>query len=214
MGIKIKSDYVKINPNEKELGLKLSPMINGHGIHKDFDVKTALKKAIKEKDFLIVAGDADNDKEALNIFRYLNKTTSDKIPTSAREITPEYISTVKNEVNTLPMKIMFIEPNKNCTDERTLKLYDFMLEQEKYFPKKVQIVKETKLDGENNFLNAIKNSIEEYSQENKVFCKNFKGKTIKNISKSKVILIIVSIVALLGGIFTLYKYKKNQKTKL
>lgn len=213
MGIKIELGDVKITPNTKESGLKLSPIISGHGIHKDFDIKNALKSAVQNNDFLIIAGDADNDKEALNIFRYLKKTPSDKIPTSTVEITPEYISKVKREVNDLPIKIMFIEPNKNCTDTKTLKLYDFMLEQEKHFPKKVQIVKETKLEGENNFLNAIKSSIEEYSAENKVFDKNFKGKTIKNFSKSKIILMISIATALLSGIFILYKHKKTKTTK-
>lgn len=209
MGIDISISDVT-NNGRKQTGLKLSPLINNHHLHKDFDVKNALKNAISNNDFLIVAGDASNDKEALNIFRYLTNPPAGKIPTSSSEITTEYIDKVKSEIDKLPIKIMFIEPNLSCTDQRTLKLYEFMQSLEKQFPKKVKIVKETKLDGENNFLNSIKSAINEYSGENQIFSRNFNSKINKKLSKSKLILILGTISLILIGLYHLYKKNKSK----
>lgn len=210
MGIKIKSNDVEIGYRIRQKGIKIVPLINGHRIHKDFDIKYALENAIKENDFLIVAGDADNDKEALNIFRYLKNPPNGEIPSSVGEITEDYVSTVKEEIDNLPIKIMFIKPSKNCTNEKTLKLCDFMTALEKYFPKKVQIVEETKLDGENNFLNAIKCAIKDYEKENKVFAKNFNEKVTKNIFKTKIISCIIGVATRLTTISIFLKHKKLQ----
>ena len=72
--------FIMVQSKQKKTkGIKLKPLIGKHHIHKDFDTKIALKNTIRDNDFLIVAGDADNDKEALNIFIGCNKIFNNKL---------------------------------------------------------------------------------------------------------------------------------------
>ena len=136
-------------------GIKLEPKVDEHSLHKDFDVKIALQKAIREDDFIIVAGDASNDKEMLNIFRYVDDIKN--VPKTASDITQEYVSTIKDKIDNLPLKILFIRPNAD--DARKQELYEFVQKLQQLFPEKVQIVEQTFPGNRNNFLEAIENAI-------------------------------------------------------
>ncbi len=154
-------------------GIKLEPVVNGEALHKDFDTKIALKRAIENNDFLLIAGDADNDKESLNIFRYVKPPEGLTCPQKLNEITAEYVQATRDEIEKLPLKILFIKPKSSNPDLRTFALHEFMRRQERLFPKKVKVVEQTQIGANNNFLDAIKSSISEYASENKLFALHF-----------------------------------------
>ena len=136
-------------------GIKLEPIVWRHHLSKDFDVREALKFAMKNDDFVIAAGDAPNDKHMLNIFKYLKDRHH--IPKCAEDVTPQYVASVKDEIDKLPVKLLFIKPKPD--DTKKLPLYEFMKKLEECFPQKVQIVEQTYPGSKNNFLDAIENAI-------------------------------------------------------
>lgn len=136
-------------------GIKMEPVVEGSKLHKDFDVKAAIKNAIKNDDFVVVAGDASNDKEMLNIFRYINNDGA--IPQLAEEITPGIAAKAKPEIDKLPVKILFVRPKPEET--KKLPLLEFMKKLEEYFPEKVQIVEQTFPGERNFFLEAVENAV-------------------------------------------------------
>lgn len=157
-------------------GIRMEPLINGQKIHKDFDVRIALKNAVKNNDFVVVAGDADNDKEMLNIFSYIGM---DHKPKRAGDITPEVLQHTKSDIDKLPIKILFIKPMLEelalyDDPDKIKQLYEFMQEQQKFFPDKVQIVDKTNVGVNNNFLKAVKNGITVFSRQNEAFYNGIK----------------------------------------
>lgn len=152
-------------------GIQLYTMFNEHKIDKSFDIKLALKKAIKNNDLIIVAGNDSNDKEMLNIFNYMQNPSKKQVPTRAEDITQEFFNKIKSEIEPLPIKILFIKPSKTENSQSKLSLYEFIKKQAKFFPDKVMIIEETKLYGKNKLLPAIKKIITNYAKENPAFQK-------------------------------------------
>lgn len=171
---RIKKSDVKVD-NNKTQGIVLYPLIEGQKLNKSFDVKMALEDAIKNDDFIIAAGDSSNDKEMLNIFNYVRKPENLFIPQKAEEITQEYVSLTRQEIDKLPIKLLFVKPNSPEKHSKKLEIYEFMKKQAELFPEKVMIVEETKLYGENNLLNAVKNAINNYAEKNSVFKNAWNG---------------------------------------
>ena len=161
-------DYNKYSIKQ---GIQLYAMFNGHKIDKSFDIKLALKKAIKNDDLIIVAGNDSNDKEMLNLFNYIQNTSLKSVPKRAEDITLEYLKNIKSEIEALPIKILFIKPSKTENNQSKLSLYEFIKKQAKFFPDKVMIIDETKLYGKNKLLPAIKKIITNYAKENPAFQK-------------------------------------------
>ena len=204
---------VKVGDSTKMTGIKLQPKIDGHHIHKDFDVKLALKNAIKNDDLVIFAGNADNDKEALNIFNYASKQAQWKIPYEAHEINPDYVKAVKSEIDSLPIKILFVEPPINEMDPKILSLADFMKKTSELFPEKVEIIKQTEIGKNNNFLDSIKNAIKSYSNQNLAFAKNFNTKLYLKILAKKLAPIFAGITMASGIVLACSDTLKTKQKK-
>ena len=158
-------EYSGENSATKSRGIKMEPLVEGSKLHKDFDVKIAIKKAIQNNDFVLAAGDASNDKEMLNIFRYINY--EGKIPEIASDITPELVAKLKPEIDKLPLKILFVRPNPD--EVKKLPLLDFMKTLEHYFPEKVQIIEQTFPGKRNFFLEAVENAVNTFKNKGKGF---------------------------------------------
>ncbi len=213
MTVKAKVGDVKVALTEdlytKMMGIKLEPRVDGHTLHKDFDTRIALKEAIKNGDFVIVAGDADNDKEALNIFRYITQPKEYKPPKSVGDITEDYIRSVRDEIESLPLKILFIRPKSGEVDTKMLTLSNFMQKTAELFPKKVQIVEQTQVGENNYFLDAIKNAIQEFTENGA----NSAIKTTNSIGKTftGALTLFASMTALGVGIAKLENNKKQEQ---
>lgn len=202
-------------------GIRLEPHIDGSYLHKDFDTKAAIKRVAANNDFLIIAGDADNDREMLNIFNYVRTPDGMKKPERAGQITDEYIRATKDEIEKLPVKIFFIKSGNE--DPRVLSLFEFMKEQAGLFPKKVQVVEETQVGQNNHFLDAIKDSITNYASENSCFKKALEDnpeflkesgiKLTKNHGKR--VLAGIALAAVITGIgaYVCRKISKNNAAK-
>ena len=220
MNAEIKISDVKVKSKNshqttRTKGIKLKPLIGKHHIHKDFDIKIALKNAIRDNDFLIVAGDADNDKEALNIFKYLKNPPNGFIPTKPTDITAQYLKQTKKEIDSLPIKLLFIRPKKTETNPKVLELLNFMEAQQKLFPKKVEIIEKTQIGKDNNLLDAIKSSTINYAKKNLAFAKKF-DKKLYNKQLLKFLVPVLGFLALTTGILAKFIIGKtnNQKTMI
>ena len=192
---------------DEDGAIKLTPKINSKSLDKSFDTILALKEAQKNNDFLLVAGNARNDKEMLNIFNYVSYPIKN-VPYKASDIDLDYVKKIKKEIDNLPIKILFIKPKdiKNI-NEKDLELYEFMKKCEELFSKNVQIVEQTELYNKNNFLDAIKKSILSYSKRNLGFLKkfNYKSYLISKIS-------LIGSASLIGLAIALW-YNKNETSK-
>ncbi len=188
-------------------GIKMEPVVEGSKLHKDFDIKTAIKKAIQNDDFVVVAGDASNDKEMLNIFRYIN--SEGIIPQTAEEVTAQIAAKAKPEIDKLPVKILFVRPKPEEIKKQPL--LEFMKKLEQYFPEKVQIVEQTYPGERNFFLEAIENAVNSH-----------KFKTIPQIPQTQPPVLpvksrlwryfIIGGAALAAGAFLLKKiFSKNKE---
>lgn len=178
-------------------GIKIEPLIDGQKIKKDFDVKLAIEKAIKNKDFVIAAGDADNDKEMLNLFNYLGR----KDIKTAKDVTvldKETISKLKTKLKNLPVGIVYVdhaaESASHLHADKLTALSNFMKEQKKIFPDRIKIIPKSNLTEKNYLLDSIKDLISSY--ENKGAIK--KIKTQSRIFKYTVISAAVTATAGLG----------------
>ena len=214
---KVKMGSINLDDGSKTYGIKLYPLIDGIKLNKSIDTKIALQTAIQNNDFIVIAGDASNDKEMLNIFNYIKMPNNKKIPTKASEITFDYILQTKKEIDALPIKLLFIKPTQlNNNDAGKLELYSFMQKQANLFPEKVSIVDETILHGENNFLKEIKKSIKNYAEKNQTFKEEWKNILNSNIMtkqpdahRKNIIFFVISAITLLGiGIYK--KFFANQ----
>lgn len=131
----------------KQLGIKLSPRMNGHHIHKDFDIFHALKNAQRENDFVIVAGNEKNDKELLNLFNYIGERRIDSVEKIPKKGLEEMIAKIKK----LPIGIIFVDSPDSAVSPKLAEMKKFIEAQQKLFPDKVRIISETK-SGERNTL--------------------------------------------------------------
>lgn len=61
------------NHNHYRKSCEIMPLIDGNKLTKLYDTKEALKRAIKEHDMIIVAGDGSNDLEMLNPLEYIEQ---------------------------------------------------------------------------------------------------------------------------------------------
>lgn len=206
LSIKELKEYDKSkNLTIKYEGIKLQPLVDGHRIRKNLDVRLALKDAIKNNDFVIAAGNHSNDKEMVNIFKYVTLPDGLKTPSRVEDITEEHIKAVKAEIENLPLKILFIKPDAN-EEERLIKLYEFVKKQKELFPDKIEIVEQTKLNGENNFLISIKKAIAEYATKNKMFKDGLDN--INNPPKSNSKFYKIVFGAFLAGVGLIFAAKK------
>jgi len=159
------SHVLDYNPDGSKnilLGIKAEPLIDGQKIKKDFDVKLAIKDALKNKDFVIAAGDADNDKEMLNLFNYLGHRDIKKAK-DIKSLDKELISDLQKKIKDLPIGVIFVDHSAERVsyhkEHKLLALSEFMKEQQKIFPDRVKIIKKSNLDDKNYLLDAIKELI-------------------------------------------------------
>ncbi len=194
---KIRNDF-RLKIDEKNLGQKIG---------KDIDAMIEIKKAKKNNDLVIVAGDGDNDKSFLNIFTYIKLPKGMKIPQNienAKEILKN--NDVKKQINDLPLKILTVEG-----DITKDKFYQYLA---KTFPDKYKYVKQDTKSGENSLFSSIKGCIENYKRENKEFKKSLNKKIWqKTFNKNKIF--ILPILVLAGTVMGIYFYfrKKTQSAK-
>ena len=137
----------KITTKDGNPVIKTAPLISGRRIHKDFDVKQALNMAIKENDFVVVAGNAKNDRGQPSIDKV------EKIPTKGL---PDMIEQIRK----LPVGVIYVN-SASGDSNKMLELRAFMEEQKKLFPEKVMIIEESK-KGENNFVEACRNLVDNH----------------------------------------------------
>ncbi len=198
----------KIKTKDGNSYIKIAPHINGRRLHKDFDVKQALKAAIKENDFVIVAGNAMNDREMLNLFNYIGEPRIDEVRKISTQGLPDMIEAIRK----LPIGVVFV--NGSATDNKSQQeLLAFMEEQRKLFPEKVMIVEESK-KGENSLVNACRTLVEShFGKEQKPAASSstkeiqYKGKNWKATFAVLATLLLANI-----GIYTL-QYAKIAHNK-
>ena len=193
------------NKQRNKVRLKKSKKELGQNIKKDLDAMIELKKAKKNNDLVIVAGDGDNDKSFLNIFTYIKLPKNSKIPQdieNAKNLLKN--KEIKNQIDALPIKILTVEGEVTKDD-----YYKYLLET---FPNKYKYVKQDKKTGENTLFNTIKESIESYKKENKYFKKSLNRKIIKN-KLNKPLLIILPMLVVLSAITGIFIYLKNKSNK-
>ena len=195
----------KYNKQREEFHLKKNKKNLGQKIKKDLDAMIEVKKAKKNNDLVIVAGDGNNDKSFLNIFTYIKLPKGMKIPQdieNAKKMLKN--NDVKKQIDDLPLKILTVEGD--ITND---KYYKYLVET---FPNKYKHVKQETISNKNSLFNSIKECIENYKNENKYFKKSLNKKIFKK-KLIKVGLIILPITVLMGTILSLYFYFiKNQKS--
>ena len=184
-----------LKKNKKNLGQK---------IKKALDSMIEVKKAKRNNDLVIVAGDGDNDKSFLNIFTYIKLPKGMTIPQdieNAKKILSN--KDIKKQIDELPLKILTVEGD--ITND---KYYKYLMET---FPNKYKYVKQDTKSGENSLFQTIKDCIENYKHENKEFKKSLNKKLLKK-KLSKIGLIILPISVLATTVVGLYLYfrKNNQ----
>lgn len=205
--------------------IKLKPVVHGHSLSKDFDVKLALKHAVINDDLVIAAGNDTNDLKMLNIFRYVELPKDKKIPRTAQDV--EFLikehPSVKSNIEKLPIKLIFIKSDLNSLGEN----FAFVESLAKYFPNNFTIIEKSTLGKNNHFADTIKGTIKSYALKNKNFInalhKNNKeyfdflrlslnnNPPQKNWSKSKWALALIPITVLVS--FIAYKARADKHVK-
>ncbi len=206
-------EYLPDGSHKKTLGIKAEPLFEGHTIHKDFDIKAAIARAIKAKDFVIAAGDADNDKEMLNMFNYAGLRQIDS-KSAIQSLDAETIRQAQGKIAKLPIGIVYVDHLEdevgNPKRHKYAALSEFMHEQKKIFPDRIRIVQKSDLGKNNTLLEAAKELIAGYFDEADTVAADIKksGKSLKKISAAGAVLIA------LGGIAGAYKhYSSSAKDK-
>lgn len=163
--------------------INISPKIDKEVLSKLFDAKKALQNAMKNNDLVIVAGDASNDKEMLNIFNYIDTSKykdfpieiwSDKADEFKKQIQNvfEYLETspqLKKEIDDLPLISIIVDNEKNDRHDKLASLKEFL-------PKLNHdgIIKFVKINAESKeepstLLKGIKTAIQSYTKQNPDF---------------------------------------------
>lgn len=202
--------------------IKLKPVVMGHSLSKDFDVKMALKRAHQNNDFVIAAGDDKNDLKMLNIFRYIDMPEGVKEPSKAEDIAPmiKKFPEIKTKIEKLPLKLVLVKSEHNKISNK----YPFFEEIASNFPNNFKIIEKSHI-GENNFFaDEVKHSIKTYAQKDKIFMNALKNDATnflkylgisfppkRNFSKSKIALITLPLVSLMS--LAAYKLLNNKKNK-
>jgi len=179
--------------------LKIAPVINGRRVHKDFDVKEAIASAQRENDFVIVAGNASNDKELLNLFNYIGESKID----SVEKIPEKGLETMAERIRKLPVGVIFVDSEEN----KYPKLRAFMEKQQELFPDKVRIVKHSAKEDENVLVQACR------ELANKFFPKEVSPVKQPSVPESKGragFLTFLVLGALILGNIAVYCYKDLQ----
>ena len=145
--------------------LKIAPNINGRVVHKDFDVKEAVTLAQSQNDFVIVAGNAVNDKELLNLFNYIGEPKINAV----EKIPADGLETMIEQIKKLPLGVVFVEAPEEKMSGEKLKMKEFMEAQQKLFPDKVRIIKQAGEKGENNLVQACRELTEKFFPKEKLF---------------------------------------------
>lgn len=165
--LKIKDikDYDGEGFYKESLGIRLAPTIDGKKLHKGIDTFAAVQSAIKNNDFVIVAGDSTNDKKMLNIFRYVDVGQS-WYPEDAGEVTDILVERTRKQIDDLPLKILFV---KRVTDNPNLLVLQGLMEKiAEVFPNKVRILNPTRYGQRNYYLEAVEGAVNEYEAKLKV----------------------------------------------
>ena len=198
---------VEYNNQRQKVLLKKNQKKLGQKVNKALDAIIEVKKAKKNNDLVIVAGDGDNDKSFLNIFTYIKLPKDILIPQNIENAKKLLVNKdIKKQIDNLPLKILTVEGD--ITND---KYYKYLAES---FPNKYKYVKQDTKSGENSLFNSIKECIKNYKNENKKFKKSLNKKIFKK-KLAKVGLIILPIIVLMGTITGLYFYfaKKQPSMK-
>lgn len=152
------STHVK-DGDRKVPGIKIGAKYCGSSIHKDFDVKEALEAALRERDFVIVAGNESNDKELLDLFRYggSRKGWRDYMGMPEKDKL-----NVLDRIKKLPIGVIFVDAPAEAATQKQKDLREFMIRQQELFPDKVLIVERSQFGGENTLVSACRELIEKH----------------------------------------------------
>jgi len=216
--------------------INVTPKINNEPLSKLFDTRNALKRAIKENDLIIVAGDSSNDREMLNIFRYLDTSKYEDFPVKSWSHSQnklkdqlqqafEYLKTnaeLRREIDKLPIVSIIVN---NGRDNDALAAF------KELFPAlnhdgivKFIYVTPYVNNGIDTLPKAVKYAVKSYAAQNAEFAKNLaasispelkKELQLPKISKSnRLIAASAVIVAAVTGIYAAVKSIMKNKSSV
>ncbi len=219
--------------------INITPKIKDETLTKLFDTKKAVSKALKDNDLVIIAGDSGNDKEMLNLFRYIDVSkygdfpvkswdgSSDVLQEQIRQAF-EYLKhspAMQKEMDNLPLTAIIVD---NASDTKYDKLACF----KEFFPlfnhdgivKFINIKSET-CENPSGLLDGIKTAIKNYASQNQVFAAKLaeglnpqinKELSLVNISDKSVKTnknkLIIAALALSAGIISALKLIQSRNS--